>query len=190
MSTSRPCTGLRQLTPYEPGERAPAAPLAAFTRRLHAERALEPSRRRRGHTSGAPGDPGRFDPRRARRILAAVLEVCDGRRAAAQLRGHLGQEVYQRLAARGPDAGERYALRTFHAGAPADDVVEAFGTVSASGGRVLAVAARFRLLPEGMRCTVVDLVGRRRPGPETAHPARDLRPRPSPEIRVPRQRRC
>jgi len=189
MTTPHPRAGLRPLTPYEPRDRRATAPLAALTRRMHADGQLAFELPPEGREERPDGDIT-LDPRMGRRVLAGVLEVCDGRRQPAQLRAYLGPAVYHRLVTWPRTTDERYLLRTFHAGVPSDGVVEAFGTVHATGGRILAVAASFRILPAGIRCTSFDLIGRQRPGSGgTRQSTRTTGPRPSPRIRIPEQRR-
>lgn len=187
---------LRRLTPYEPRGSRPGRPPAVFGPGPAADGqlalALAPAR-----PPAHPGETGP-DPRRLRGVLTAILEVCGGHRQPAQLRPYLDSEVYHRLVT-WPIGGGRRLLRTVHADAPADGVIEACGTVTDGGDRILAFAACFRRYPDGTRCTAFELVGRarpthgahlrRRPGPETSH--RSVRrswPRPVPEINLPRQR--
>lgn len=84
----------------------------------------------------------------ARRMIQAVLEVCDGSRPAEQLGRWLDRDVHDRVARRGALArrrgGRRHGppvVRALHTCHPADGVCEVAAAVR-SEGRVRALALR------------------------------------------------
>ncbi|MFE6614823.1 Rv3235 family protein [Amycolatopsis sp. NPDC057786] len=97
--------------------------------------------------------PDTPDGRQVGRLLTTILEACDGRRPAVQVRPILDPALHSALLDRGrrrPSGG--YRPKSVHLGHPADGVVEACATVE-QNGRCLALAARFERTPSGWVCT-------------------------------------
>ncbi|WP_153029298.1 Rv3235 family protein [Amycolatopsis sp. YIM 10] len=106
-----------------------------------------------GRARPGPPVPGR---RTLERMVTAILELCCGRRARAQLRPLLRPDVYAKLTA---VITPRYALvNSVQACFPHAGVIEACATVS-GGTRPIAVAARFEATPDGWWCVAFDLIG-------------------------------
>ncbi|OXM52170.1 Rv3235 family protein [Amycolatopsis alba] len=98
----------------------------------------------------APDTP---DRRQVGRLLTTILEACDGRRPASQVRPILDPALHSALLDKGrrrPPGG--YRPKSIHLCHPADGVVEACATVE-QNGRSLALAARFERTPTGWVCT-------------------------------------
>jgi hypothetical protein len=91
------------------------------------------------------------------RLVAVVLEVLDGRRPVAQLRGLLSDDVLLWVRARVRRADVPARLRTVRVGRPGPDVVELSGTASC-GERVRALAARLERRDDHWWCTVFVLL--------------------------------
>ncbi|MBN6034499.1 Rv3235 family protein [Amycolatopsis sp. 195334CR] len=106
-----------------------------------------------GRPRPGPPVPGR---RTLERMVTAILELCCGRRARAQLRPLLRPDVYTRLTG---TITPRYALvNSVQACFPQAGVIETCATVT-GGGHPIAVAARFEATPEGWWCVAFDLIG-------------------------------
>jgi hypothetical protein len=97
-----------------------------------------------------------MDPQFLGRMMTTILEACQGRRPATQVRPLLVPELYDRLLATAPPR-QPYVVRSVHTCRPADNVVETCAVVHC-GPRALAVAARFETSPTGWRCTEFDLL--------------------------------
>jgi hypothetical protein len=91
------------------------------------------------------------------RMMTTILEACQGRRPATQVRPLLVPELYDRLLTTEAPSRQPYVVRSVHTCLPADDVVETCAVVHC-GSRALAVAARFESSPTGWRCTQFDLL--------------------------------
>ncbi|WP_158892485.1 Rv3235 family protein [Amycolatopsis anabasis] len=146
-------TRLRPLTRYEPPD---PGKLRARIRRAGPQGQLELDLRA---PSVPPGRPARAErpPLDVPQLLAAMLEVADGRRAPAQLQPLLLPDVYQRLLTAARVPGARRVLRSVRTCRPSADTVEACGTVR-TGDRAVALAARFERSPHGWRCVAFDLL--------------------------------
>jgi hypothetical protein len=104
------------------------------------------------------------------RLVCLVLEVFDGRRPVAHLRGIVTPEVFEAIRTRAQyTAGRQHRLRTLHTCRPARDVLELCGTLSATHTkrtRTLALVA--------CRCLVLlFLAGRLAPGRSSPLPDKD-----------------
>jgi hypothetical protein len=112
--------------------------------------------RPRSRARGVRPDPG-LGSKQVRVLLAAILEVREGSRAANQLQSALHPRLYQRLLTGSRSRGPRHVLRSVRVSQPVPGVVEACGTAF-NGTRALAVAARLEYSTRGWRCTAFELL--------------------------------
>ena len=93
------------------------------------------------------------------RLLSLILEVLDGRRPIAHLRGTVTPSIFESLHTRSRfTAGHQHRLRTLHTCRPARGVLEICGTVaitSAKHTRAMAVAARVEQRRGRWMCTAL-----------------------------------
>jgi hypothetical protein len=111
-----------------------------------------------------PTNPeGRVEPADAsatRNILAAAVEVLDGRRPAAQIRNYFSPLVFAAVQTRAREFArvpQGLYLRSVHAYQPAKGVIEACATIE-RGKRFQALAARLESNGEGWLCKLLRLV--------------------------------
>jgi hypothetical protein len=155
---------LSPLTPYEPSERPSAGKVRALVRQARGDGQLALPLEL-GPASPRAADPpptAPMDRQFLGRMMTTILEACQGRRPAMQVRPLLVPELYARLLATEPSSRQPYVVRSVHTCRPADDVVETCAVVHC-GPRALAVAARFETSPTGWRCTQFDLLKPRPP---------------------------
>ncbi len=96
--------------------------------------------------------PATLDRRQIRRLVTTILEACDGRRPAIQVRPIVDPSLYGMLLDRGRRPGDGYVTRSVHLCHPADGAIEACATVE-HGTRYVALAARFQRTRSGWLCT-------------------------------------
>ncbi|AXB45044.1 Rv3235 family protein [Amycolatopsis albispora] len=111
-----------------------------------------------GDAGAGPDRPGPPVPgrRTLERMVTAILELCCGRRARAQLRPLLRPDVFTKLTA---GITPRYALvNSVQACFPSAGVIETCATLR-GGARPVAVAARFEATSNGWLCVAFDFVG-------------------------------
>jgi hypothetical protein len=150
---------IRPLTQYEPAERPTTRKTRALVRHSRGDGQLALPLPLGAAAPREAGPPVRapLDRQFLGRMVTTILEACQGRRPATQVRPLLVPELYDRLLAAEPPSGQPYVVRSVHTCLPADDVVETCATVHC-GPRALAVAARFESSPTGWRCTQFDLL--------------------------------
>lgn len=117
----------RTLPSYEPPSRGPA-------RRRYAEQLALPIRVDRVEIWLPPPPPPDTPPQPSadelRRLLAALVEVADGRRPIDRLRRRLSSTLYGRLRQRPPTPlGRRFAVLRLHVDEPQAGVLEVCATV-------------------------------------------------------------
>lgn len=150
---------LRPLTPYEPSERPSVRKVRALVRHARGDGQLALPLQL-GPVAPRVADPPASAPMDRQflgRMMTTILEACQGRRPATQVRPLLVPELYDRLLATEPPGRQPYVVRSVHTCRPADNVVETCAIVHC-GPRALAVAARFETSPTGWRCTQFDLL--------------------------------
>ncbi|AHI01242.1 hypothetical protein GCM10010174_11540 [Kutzneria viridogrisea] len=141
---------LRPLPGYEPGDGVPAAVPPRDRPALRVVTDLLPDTHGESVSNAVRGV--------IRRLLAAVVEVLDGRRPVDQLRTQLTPMAHAALRTRVVRSSRTPGkLRSLHLCAPGPRVVEACATIEV-GGRVRAMAARFELAGDAVRCTVLRLL--------------------------------
>lgn len=96
--------------------------------------------------------PETLDRRQVRRLVTTILEACDGRRPAVQVRPILEPSLYGTLLGNGRRSRGSYMPRSVHLCHPAEGAVEACATVE-HGVRFVALAARFQRTSSGWCCT-------------------------------------
>jgi hypothetical protein len=96
--------------------------------------------------------PETLDRRQVGRRVTTILEACDGRRPAVQVRPILEPSLYGSLLGKGRRTGGSYVTRSVHLCHPAEGAVEACATVE-HGVRFVALAARFQRTSSGWCCT-------------------------------------
>jgi hypothetical protein len=150
---------LSPLTPYEPSERPGVRTVRALVPHAGGDGQLALPLRLGPATPPAPGPTASAQPDRRflGRMMTTILEACQGRRPAIQVRPLLVPELYDRLLATEPPGRQPYVVRSVRTCRPADNVVETCAVVHC-GPRALAVAARFETSPTGWRCTQFDLL--------------------------------
>ncbi len=148
---------LRRLKPYEPPCRPDGRPERLLHRVPPPDNQLVldlPLSGERFEETPPPGQgPDTLDGRQVGRLLTTILEACDGRRPAVQVRPILDPALHSALLDRGrrrPPGG--YRPKSIHLCHPADGVIEACATVE-QNERFLALAARFERTSTGWVCT-------------------------------------
>ncbi|WP_410580381.1 Rv3235 family protein [Amycolatopsis sp. lyj-108] len=146
---------LRRLEPFEPPYRLAGRPGRAVHRVAAPDNQLVLDLPLSGEKIVEVPEPRPDTPdgRQVGRLLTTILEACDGRRPAVQVRPILDPALHSALLDRGrrrPPGG--YRPKSIHLCHPADGVIEACATVE-QNDRCLALAARFERTPSGWVCT-------------------------------------
>lgn len=163
-----PRAPIRKLPEYEPpsqangledGQQDGPAP-AGLLRATAFQVALDLSWAKEHRPAHPEGKLRPADASAARTILAATVEVLDGRRPAAQVSHYFSPFVFAALQTRAREfsrAPQGFRLRSVHASQPAKGVIEACATVK-RGKRFQALAARLEANGEGWLCNLLRLV--------------------------------